>query len=431
MEEESEKQINKQIYIWLLILILIPILFFGVEVLTNGETLRSVFHYVDFMDDGNSGVMDAFTDYSNCLRDALNQPYDNHSLYPPLANIIFKVFAKLTLFKERDSYSIYFMQVVLGMIMMVSISILGICLCMSRILKLYRSDRQLLKLLIIVAIILSTPILFVIERGNILIVSLMLSFVFIAFYNDDNKLFKEMSYIALALAFAIKLYPAVLGILLIRKKDWKGAIKTSVYGLIFLLLPFLCFDGAASIKNWVDSLKFFSEDVDAWGYGYDISLYSILKMFSILAGFTLTDRLWLISRVIVYICLGTSLFVFKDRWKVVLSAVLLLIFVPKASYYYTASFLWLPIVLLIEKLSDDDKFSYKDILYQILLTIIIVPWPLPLIGKFYQWPLVMSWTYVVYDSALLLLTLLIAVDSIGSIYIKVKENDKWKKRLLQ
>ena len=62
--------------------------------------------------------------------------------------------------------------------------------------------------------------LFMIDRANVLCLVVALSALFVAGYRSENALIRHLSYVCLGLAAAIKLYPVVLGLLVLREKKW-------------------------------------------------------------------------------------------------------------------------------------------------------------------------------------------------------------------
>ena len=80
--------------------------------------------------------------------------------------------------------------------------------------------------------IVSYPVMFCLERGNILILSVVFAMFFIFFKDSDNKFIKELSYISLAMSAGIKIYPAVFGLTLIIEKKYKEALRLLFYGFI-------------------------------------------------------------------------------------------------------------------------------------------------------------------------------------------------------
>ena len=49
---------------------------------------------------------------------------------------------------------------------------------------------------------------------------------------------REAALILIAMAAGIKLYPAIIGVIYLREKRFKEAIRLVIYGLIIFLVPF-------------------------------------------------------------------------------------------------------------------------------------------------------------------------------------------------
>jgi len=105
-----------------------------------------------------------------------------------------------------------------------------------------------------VSLLTSFGMIYAYERGNIIIIAIALTCFFVFWRNDDNKYIRELSYIALAIAAGLKLYPALFGVLLIRDKKIKEAVRTIIYGLAAFILPFFFFEGIEAMKIFFDVL---------------------------------------------------------------------------------------------------------------------------------------------------------------------------------
>ena len=90
---------------------------------------------------------------------------------------------------------------------------------------------------------LSSIFIYAYERGNLIQLTVVLSTIFLLCYNSKNKIIKEISFICLATAAALKIFPALFGILLLFDKKYKEAMRLIIYGINFTSLPFLFFEG--------------------------------------------------------------------------------------------------------------------------------------------------------------------------------------------
>lgn len=94
------------------------------------------------------------------------------------------------------------------------------------------------------------------ERGNIIYLSAIGCLLFLKFYNSDREILRQTAYVSLAVAAALKGYPALLGIVLLYEKRYKDAAILMLYGVAMIFLPFLLVEnGFRNIPRWYVNLK--------------------------------------------------------------------------------------------------------------------------------------------------------------------------------
>ncbi len=133
---------------------------------------------------------------------------------------------------------------------MVLVVLLGFC-----IMQYYRKTEAKYVLIFPLAVLVSYPTLCTsIQRGNaVLLVTLMLSFAWL-WMDSDYLIKKEAAMLLIAVSAGFKIYPAILGIEYIRRKDWKRVIRLVIYGIILFFVPFLFFGGKEGIMNFISIL---------------------------------------------------------------------------------------------------------------------------------------------------------------------------------
>ena len=105
----------------------------------------------------------------------------------------------------------------------------------------------------------SYGVLYGLERGNILLLCWPLMAFFILYRNSENPLLRELACLALAIAAGFKLYPAFLGVLLLRDKNYLAAVRTVLYGIVCLCFPLFLFnEGLFGLTLWFRVLFDFS-----------------------------------------------------------------------------------------------------------------------------------------------------------------------------
>ncbi len=90
------------------------------------------------------------------------------------------------------------------------------------------------------ALMLSFPSLYCFDRGNF--VFLVATLVAVAFYTHE-KGHTYLSAVLIGLAASIKLYPAILGVCFLARKEWKAACVCCLTGVLTSILPLFFFQG--------------------------------------------------------------------------------------------------------------------------------------------------------------------------------------------
>ena len=185
--------------------------------------------------------------------------------------------------------------------------------------------------------------LFALERGNLIVLSLSLTIYFLNHYNDNVKWKKELSFIFLAMAASLKIFPAVLGLLVIIDGKWKDAFRLVIYGVLFAFIPFLFFKGGFSnIPVLLENAKVHNEV-----YKYDLGCNYV----SLVRGYFENKNaksIILVSSVASYLVPLVILFAvpfFKNNWEKIAAISLVMLVIPPHSGKYNAIFI-LPVIVL-------------------------------------------------------------------------------------
>ncbi len=297
---------------------------------------------------------DMFMDFFNSIRDVAQGTgvYTwRNVIYPPMANLIMLFYSRFVpkayanvIFDKRyvwPQYPASFFAFFLYMFIPVFLLFL---LCYKQFKK-GNKPAGLLALFMIF----NLPVLYMIERGNILIYSIIAVLYYVFNYNSESKAKRELALLALAFAFSLKLYPAILGVPLIADKRYKDGVRCAIYALLMLILPSFFFGGLYCFVLILDNvMSFSSSNYSVWTqqifWGMDYENMLIAKIVDYLP-FFIALALFLVS------C-----FTQKTRWKVWTAGMLVLFAYPALNSLYAWSFFLAPliIVLCIEKPSRVD-----------------------------------------------------------------------------
>lgn len=314
------------------------------------------------------GGTDTFMDFFNSIRDAKDgSVYEVQKvIYPPLINICFYI---CSLFISKDlvytTYeNRYLMQTsLIGNIFIILFYVIVYASFIYLILKKFNGKRWV-KILFIFLTLLSFPFIYAVERGNIILSTVLFTLIFLLYKDDENKVKRELSLIFLALAIATKLYPVIFSLLLLIKKDYKRFIRLAIYCFILIVIPFAFYGGIDGIITYIENIFLFSAMKDS-----SISLLNTnFHDFFFMIG--LSNSIGkIIVTITVFIFLGLGFVFLKEDYKKVTCIVLMMVNFSANSSMYGLAFFLLPLFLLFR--SEEEK-SYKYV-YLVCFLVLILP----------------------------------------------------------
>ena len=357
------KQISKKYMLFSGILFSMTAVFWLVALITRGESIS-----LYFVPDSTNTYMDYFNMLSNI--EGLD-PYYQNANYPALPFVIWRIFYRMIPWNEANVDGFFLrnsMYAQLGFILLMLI-------CTITLWELLRNCfghiQKRTCLLLCISIVFSGTMLFTIERGNIILLAFIFSLVYIMMFDSEKKINRYIAYICLVISAAIKIYPALLGVLVIYRKRYKECFHLIIMGILCFLLPFFAFDGINSLKTMIKGIFISSSESLALGFGYNFSFSNFVR---ILYGFAGVYRenlpIWL---TVIPILLCASVYILNVKlWKKVYALTLLTIWLPSFSYTYTLLFLVLPLILFLK-----EDYEKSDWIYVVGFALILSPWCLP------------------------------------------------------
>lgn len=191
--------------------------------------------------DGTDGISGAhvgvhyFSDYSQMIHASeKSNPWETPNVYPPFSVLIFKFFS---MFNSNLGLSTWLF---LSALLMVA--------------PLYLARRSGLNpaqfILTAVIMVLSSPYLATLDRGNQIAV---IPILILLFYLTHNTKKSKTAGIFLAFAISIKIYPVILLLYLLRTRDWRTAFWTIIFTIIITSTSLIFF--VYPENNSLDSFK--------------------------------------------------------------------------------------------------------------------------------------------------------------------------------
>ena len=236
--------------------------------LTDGRSLGSVLFW---------DRIDYFMDYFNSIYYSRSGPYLNFNvIYPGLITVLYSIIGVLlestgVSFDSRWEIRASFAGIASYAIF--TVVLLALLLCV-----LLRTKQNLKKetLLFFILILASYPMVYCLDRGNSMLISVIFSLLFFIFFNSEKKEHKYLSFLFLSIAIATKIYPAFFGILVlrdaIRNKSYKDLIPCIIICAVVFIVPFFFTDG--TVLDVFRNATKYSEAVSMVGH---VSLAGILE----------------------------------------------------------------------------------------------------------------------------------------------------------
>ena len=367
-------------------------------------------------------------DYFNMLANMdFQDPYQNNSNYPALCFVFLKFMHHILWPGSTEignGYSLRNnMNAQLGYMLFVGVCILIIW----EVIYLLSRGNHWEKTLFAAALIFSGPMAFQMERGNLLLIALTMSLLFLALYDSQSFHLRVVSYICLGVAAAIKIYPAFLGLLVLWKKRYKEVGLLLIIGFVFFVAPFFAFNGIQSLKEMIKGYFMSGSTQAEYGLGHSYSASNLFKLVAAVFGKKVTTiPSWI---VILSALFCFALFVIsKKEWQKLYAIVLLTLWVPIFSYTYALTFLFLPILSLYFRNSMQQWIAA----YTVLFVSLLIPYALPMIDSInnvvattYVWPLLVSWGTIITNLSLCVIAIMILLEN-TLFRSTVERVDNWK-----
>ncbi len=447
-EKMGLERIGEEVKIrgYLLIMLFFSVCFYFVCMFINHDFFHAITVYHD---------NDTFMDWCNCVVYYDGNPYIEGfgGNYPAMAVLFFKIF-RLGIPGEvlsDGAYNLRGYQIPWLIFMLYNGVLIWIfTISVSSKLKLKPFDRNLFFLVFLF----SFPTVFALERGNIINLAFVLTVFFYCFNDNENRYLKEISFLALALAAGIKIYPAVFGLLLLKQKRIRECIRLTIYGMVSFVGPFFLFGGWKAVLSFIRGIlsfagnrvaraEEFSEEMVAsaqagipdsgslanikeaaapaimpMDYGYNFSFKNICKIIQEIIGVSLSERI--VSVILILLCVVLLVTAIRtgERWKELLCYTLLMVLIPSFSGAYVILFLFIPFIEFLNGTTEkrDRKEGLgTDLFFAWLMFLLITPWALPDIPFFSirVQPCPLTGSFLGYFLCVLLLALLMLYEGLS------------------
>lgn len=323
-------------------------------VLSNGVTVSNLLFNKD----------DVFMDFFNSVVDCSGDAYgESGVIYPPLVVLFYKFCSMF--FNIGSMKASEVRETSLGMIIFVCFTIVSYILFTKLIYK-YKNGSFANKSLFAFFTLFSFPMIYLIERGNIIVLVLPLLLYFVNEYDSDVKYKRHLAYICLAISVAIKIYPVFFGLLLLKKKkNFKNILLCIFYGAVFFFVPFIFVGGFSQLGVLIHNILYTSSMFGSKGFGFKVSISNTFSLFGHVFNhvrlFETAGTMFLIITVLA----GLFLILFNkwnEDWKMYAVISLIIILVPGFSYIYSVAYMIIPLLFFLNK----KEIKWIDYIYSLL-----------------------------------------------------------------
>ena len=228
----------------------------------------------------------------------------------------------------------------------------------------------------------SSPFVYAIMRGNTIYFALIFVLLFLLYYDSDKPVLREIAYISLAIAGAIKIYPLFFGVFLLKKKRFFPVARVAVYFTILFFISFKFFpEQQGAVNSFTENLQGFMFDPERLACFRNLSitamLYKLVALFSPLATESLTFGIVNIVILVIVFTLSvvTALYTRSNFSRLVICFTIIIL-IPSVTYFYVLIFAIIPFIEYIrsyDKLDRRTQRLYGFMFMFLLLTPLLLP----------------------------------------------------------
>ena len=190
---------------------------------------------------------------------------------------------------------------------------------------------------------------FMVGNSTMLIISLLM--LALKMRDSRSAAVREGALVLIAVCAGFKIYPAIFGLLYLKEKRWKEAVRLIVYGILVFTVPFAWFGGMKGFMLWLVHIR---DTMGIMNYGRVQFIKGIVYMLLvhltgsfdspvITAGTTVIPLLFLLLMIILA-------WFSQDKTRTIFFLISAMVFYPTNAFRYTLGYLIIPFIFrLTEK----------------------------------------------------------------------------------
>ncbi len=205
-----------------------------------------------------------------------------------------------------------------------------------------------------VIILLSSPFLYAVARGNSIFIALIFVMIFLFLKDSKNPFLRELSYVCLAISGCLKIYPLFFGVFLLKDKKIFASFRVAAYFFIIFFTAFFFFEG--KLNDWsefTDNLDgFMSNESRLIGFN-NLSISALLfKVIRVLfPSLTPESTAFSVFNIIVlsftFLLSTVAAIATKNDFSRLIICSATVVLIPSISYFYVIIFTLLPFLEIL------------------------------------------------------------------------------------
>ena len=230
-----------------------------------------------------------------------------------------------------------------------------------------RRDLAIFTLLMLSAVFLGSGLM--LANSTVLVAALLLLALLLK--DDPRPTAREGGLLLLAVCVAMKLYPAVFGLVFLKEKKYRQLARLILYSAVLFIVPFVFFGGRAGLAAWFRNLTGPLQSADFYGRPQFLQ-----GVFCTLAR-TLTGQdlpglckvlTWVVSLLWVLLAWRS-----RSPIRTVFFLICVMVFFPANAYRYTLAYFAIPLVMMLKQPTREQGRGWTvgiiSALYGLLFTI--------------------------------------------------------------
>ena len=317
---------------------------------------------------------DMFMDFFNSIQYGWT-PYKHIVNYPPFMNLIYAIIGEFNIIGISGAA----IRATRMGILTFSFYLVVVYSSLFWIIYQMKNGEIAEKVLFVIIMLLSLPFIFVFERGNSVVLSLVCVLIYLKFYKSEKNIYKYSAFLFLSFAAGIKISPALFGILLIKDKRYRDGFICAALGFIVFMVPVIFTGG--TIEILLHNIDLFTEAYQGTlitggnkvllGQGIFVDILSTGKILGRLLNYDFINavvigKLSLFILGVLTVCLNKNL----DDWKAYGIISGLIILTPGFSAIYNLIYIIIP---LIAFLNERRKKRIIDFVCLVLFVCMLIP----------------------------------------------------------